>query len=207
MAINKQERLYLKVCTVILWFTLILQLVLTIVNRKVSLAEAIVRYFSYFTILTNILVALCFTFLLRSRKSIFHKAGTQTAITVYIVIVSLVYNLVLRAQWGPPSGWARVADELLHSINPLLFVLYWILYTEKRAVHWHSIPAWLLYPLAYLGYTLARGSIVHFYPYPFIDVGQLGYGAALLNCLWVSLAIIFFSLLFVGLAKLMGRRP
>jgi hypothetical protein len=36
------------------------------------------------------------------------------------------------------------------------------------------VLAWLAYPAAWLGYTLIRGASVDWYPYPFVDVSQLG---------------------------------
>lgn len=41
------------------WFALGSQLYLIIQNRIVSVPETVVRYFSFFTILTNLLVAIC----------------------------------------------------------------------------------------------------------------------------------------------------
>jgi hypothetical protein len=31
---------------------------------------------------------------------------------------------------------------------------------------------------------------VKWYPYPFIDVTKLGYGATILNCAWISLLLL-----------------
>jgi hypothetical protein len=39
-------------------------------------------------------------------------------------------------------------------------------------------------------FTLIRGAIAHWYPYPFIDVTQLGYGGVAVNCLWVALLML-----------------
>ncbi|MGI8411933.1 MAG: Pr6Pr family membrane protein, partial [Solirubrobacteraceae bacterium] len=49
--------------------------------------------------------------------------------------------------------------------------------------------AWLslIFPIGWLAFTLIRGAIAHWYPYPFIDVTQLGYGRAAVNCIWVAL--------------------
>ena len=51
------------------WFALASQLYLIIQNRVVSVAETIIRYFSFFTILTNLIVAICVTVLLLKPKS------------------------------------------------------------------------------------------------------------------------------------------
>ncbi len=61
----KTQQIYLTIATIIAWFAVIVQFYLNIVNRANPIPEVIMRFFSYFTILTNILVALCFTGLLR----------------------------------------------------------------------------------------------------------------------------------------------
>ncbi|WP_118976399.1 Pr6Pr family membrane protein [Taibaiella koreensis] len=206
MTTTPQQRLYAIIGAGIVWFALVLQFALIPENPEIPAATAIVNYFSYFTILSNILVALCLTASALGRRGFFLKPGTQTAIVIYIVIVGLVYNAVLRFQWAP-KGMARLADELLHSVAPLLFLVYWLLFTSKEQLQWKHIPAWLLFPLIYLGYTLVRGSLMHFYPYPFLDIDKLGYASAVLNCLWVTIAFILCSLLFVALAKAWKKKP
>src|SRR5665647_3043722 len=80
------------------WFALVAQFYLIIKNRIAPIPETIIRYFSFYTILTNLLVAVCFSFLLAKPKSVwgifFSKSGVIAAITVYITIVGLVYALI-----------------------------------------------------------------------------------------------------------------
>jgi hypothetical protein len=59
---------------------------------------------------------------------------------------------------------------------------------RHRLPRW-TVLAWLAYPLAWLAYTLARGAQVDWYPYPFVDVSELGYGGVLVRA--VALAACF----------------
>ena len=83
-----------------------------------------------------------------------------------------MYNLVLRFLWDP-QGWQLVADELLHTVIPLLFLLYWFLFVKRRNLYWKDAFLWLIYPFVYLLYVFFRGAITGLYPYPFIDVPAL----------------------------------
>ena len=87
------------------WFAVITQLVLIINNREVSIGNTLFRFFGFFTVDTNIIVALCFTFIFLGTKyrlgRFFSKPSTITAITVYITIVGIVYNVILRSLWQP----------------------------------------------------------------------------------------------------------
>ena len=131
------------------WSSLIFQFYLILANRQASVPETIIRYFTFFTILTNLLVALCFTFLLLDPHSragkFFSSASTLTAITTYIILVGIVYNVVLRFLWNP-QGLQKLVDELLHTVNPLLFLLFWILFVPKTGLQWRSVFVWLILP-------------------------------------------------------------
>ena len=103
------------------WLALGLQFYLMLSNRTESIMETIIRFFSFFTILTNILVACCFTLLAIGKKQSFlTKPSSLSAVTVYILVVGIVYNLLLRSTWNP-QGLQKVVDELLHSVIPFYF--------------------------------------------------------------------------------------
>ncbi|MES2852651.1 MAG: Pr6Pr family membrane protein [Bacteroidota bacterium] len=196
---------FFAIIAIVGWFAVVLQLYLIIINRVVSLSETIVRFFSFFTIQTNILVAVCFTFLWLKPKSkwglFFSKPKNTTAITLYITIVGLVYNAILRFLWAP-TGSQKVVDELLHLVIPILVLLYWILFVPKKTLEFNDIFPWLIFPAVYLVYTLIRGAFFSFYPYPFIDVILLGYDKVLLNSFFMLLAFVFFGILFIGIGKI-----
>ena len=199
-------KVYIAICTVTSWFAILLQLYLIITNRKLNVAATVVQFFSYFTILTNILVAICFTTLLQQPTAghFFTKSKTLTATAVYITIVGAIYNLVLRQLWKP-EGWQLLADNLLHTVVPVLFVLYWLLAVSKRDLRWKDFLPWLVYPFIYLVYILFRGAVTSLYPYPFVDVATYGYAKVLANSGWMMVGFILISLIFIGLGKLISK--
>lgn len=180
------------------WFALIAQFYLSLQNALVPVDESIIRYFSFFTVLTNILVAICFTALLFKKEgsSFFTKPSTLSAAAVYITVVAIIYNVILRFTWEP-KGLQWVVDELLHAIVPLLFVLYWLIFVSKDTLKWRDTFSWLIYPFIYLMYILFRGSVSGFYPYPFVDVVKYGYETVFVNCFYVMLVFLVLSFLSV----------
>jgi len=187
------------------WLTLIAQLYLIIENRIASVPETIVRYFSYFTILTNIMVALCFTASLIGKPPFFRKVRTQTAVAMYILVVGIVYNTVLRGL-AELHGLARLADELLHLILPVFYLLYWLLYGNTAALPWKAVWPWLLYPLTYVIYSLVRGTFANFYPYPFLDVRLSGYPTVFRNSLLLTFVFLAMALLFVAITRWKNKK-
>lgn len=186
----------------ITWYAVIAQYVLMMGNRTTSVAETVIRFFSFFTILTNIIVAVYFTMLLLAKgkaRDSFERPGTLTAVTIYITIVGLVYQVALRHVWSP-TGMQLVVNELLHSVIPVLVLVFWFLYENARPIRYVSILTWAIYPLLYLVYILIRGSISDFYPYHFIDVNSLGMTKTLYNSAVILILFIVISgvLLFAG---------
>jgi len=179
------------------WFALILQLAI--------LKDTVANFFSYFTILSNLLVASTLTISVFGATTRLGKMLSQqtskSAIALYILIVGLVYNLVLRGIWAP-KGWQLVADNLLHVIVPIAYVIYWIIFTPKNSLTWRNGIAWSYFPLLYLIYSLIRGHFVGWYPYPFLDVTKFGYHQVLINSGFVLLAFIIFALAIIGFNKI-----
>ena len=185
------------------WFAVLAQLYLLLQNRQAGVLESLVRFVSYFTILTNTLVALFFTTKVfgadQKRLALFHKRATPLALTSLIAVVGLVYQLVLRNIWNP-TGLQMVVDELLHTIIPVFMYVYWLMFSAKAAVHWKSLAKWMLYPLGYSVFVLVRGHFSGFYPYPFLNVAELGIGPVLLNVILVLvlMLLIMSALYFLG---------
>jgi len=180
------------------WFAVTAQFVLMLGNRVVPLGEAVIRFFSFFTILTNMLVAMFFTWqAIGGRK---FKAGTLTAIATYITIVGLVYQVVLRQLWEP-AGLQQLVDELLHSVIPLLTIGYWYRYEHRHDISYKQLSNWLIFPFAYLVYILIRGYFTGFYPYPFMDVSELGFFNVMRNALGLLVLFVFVSVVLVSIGR------
>ncbi|WP_226391302.1 Pr6Pr family membrane protein [Penaeicola halotolerans] len=192
------------------WATVIGQLILMIINRQTDLLETMVRFFSFFTILTNSLVAIYFTVRVVEKpiflRSLLNKAGSLTAITVYILVVGMVYQVLLRSLWTP-VGMQRLVDELLHTFIPAFMLFYWFFFENKAVLKFSMIGKWLLYPLTYLVFILVRGAFSDFYPYPFVQVNELGYQQVLINSFFVAVFFIFLSGLLIQIAKISAKIP
>ncbi len=189
------------------WFAVVLQYYLTLQNRVATIPETTVRFFSFFTIWSNTLIAIYFTSLLTKNtgiKRFFLRAGNLTAITVYITVGFLIYQFVLRQLWSP-QGIHKVVDELLHTVVPIYFITFWFLYEEKEKLKWAQMPVWLTFPLIYLLYIMIRGNFSGFYPYPFVDLPKIGLQKFIVNSIWMTIAFIFFAALYILLAKVIVK--
>ena len=199
---KRSARIYASIGAVMGWFAVIMQFYLLMQNNPAPVKEKIFRFFGYFTINTNILCALFLTFIALQSNSrlgrFFRKATTATALTVYITIVGITYNILLRNTWNP-QGMQKIVDELLHSVIPVYFILFWFIFVHSQDLKWKNAFPWLIYPILYIVYAIILGGITKFYPYPFVDVNELGYAKALTNSLIVLVLIYLLSLALIGI--------
>jgi hypothetical protein len=199
------------VAAVLGWFALSVQLYLILGTRwsiGASLLGGLVSFFSFFTVLTNTLVAVVLTCELTSRESAarrwFLQPSVSSGIAVSIAVVGLAYNVLLRHLWHP-QGWQWLADELMHDVMPLLFLAYWWCCVPKGTLRLRHIAAWVIYPAVYFAYSLWRGHLLAVYPYPFIDVSKLGYPQVFMNAGGLLVGFVVIALLVVGLDR--WRKP
>src|SRR5690348_3550889 len=166
---------------------------------------AVVRFFSYFTVLTNTLAVFALAATALRATSFLARPNTQTAIAVYIVIVCVVYTLLLRNLWNP-NGAQLLADYLLHYAMPGLYVIYWGLFVPKGVLRFRDAVPWLIYPAVYVVWMLGRGAMIGQYPYPFLDVGQLGYGRTVLNIVGLGAVFLGLGIVAIWLGDRLARK-
>jgi hypothetical protein len=164
-----------------------------------------VKFLSFFTILTNIIAAVALLApVLAPRSAIAEfllRPSVRTAIAGDIVIVGAVDFLLLR-NLSHREGFSHVLELMLHYVTPPLFVIDWALFVPKHGLSWRIGCAALIFPLIYAAWILVHGALTGWYPYPFLDVNQLGYPGTLAN---IAGLIAIFLVLEVALVAL-GRR-
>ena len=167
--------------------------------------RGLVIFLSYFTVLTNVLVAATTTTsLLLARHPVGRwcaRPGVVTGVTAAILLVGIAYHLLLARIWNP-TGWQLVADVILHTVTPVACALHWWLRVAGAALHWRQMMAWALYPVAYFAYAMLHGAITGWYPYYFIDADALGYGGALTNALGVLVGYLAIAVGLIGASRL-----
>jgi hypothetical protein len=172
---------------------------LTRYNPGHSLAWRVVDFASYFTNTTAIFATAVVIAGLVRPASRLARPGTMAAMAVYLLVVAATYQWLLR---GDPHGLAYLANLGVHQVLPALVILLWLLFTPKDGLSWRAPLAWLAYPALYIAWTLARGAVIHRYPYFFADSDKLGYPRALLNGAGFLGAFWLLGLAAVGWGRL-----
>ncbi|MER6747070.1 Pr6Pr family membrane protein [Streptomyces fungicidicus] len=182
------------------------------------LVEALVgspaRVLSYFAVQSALLLALVMLASARRAWSARHPLpGALTgAALLYVVMAGVVHHILLAdatprfsmtGDAAGPSWLEPVAAHTLHTVLPVAAVLDWLLLSPPARTHLRHATTWMLYPLAYLAFTLARGALLtdspDAYLYPFLDVARHGYRNVLANALLLGLAFYAAAVIQVAL--------
>jgi len=186
---------------VIAWIGLALQFSVSLAHSG-SGAATLWSLLDYFTIITNLLVAMLFSGIALGKAQVAPPrliAGLMLA----ILLVGIVYGLLLREQL---EGTAAVANDIMHIAVPILVPLFWMGFVGKGAIRKFDPLVWAAYPLIYFAYALLRGLIEGRYPYWFINVGRIGWPHTLVNAFGIAMAFVVAGYMTLGLDHQLSNR-
>ena len=223
MDLSARARLAVGVNAVVAWLGVILTVVLSAAGayRDVAVdpgmygdtgdgfAGAVSRTvdtLSYFTIWSNIVVAVSVTLLLtRPLPDTWGRRVLRLDGLLMITVTMIVYQLVL-APSVDLAGWSLVTDPILHLVTPILTLLVWLVFGPRGWLTARLVPAALIVPVIWVVWMLLRGAVVDAYPYDFVNVVDLGYAVVLRNVFFVLVLGLVISAVLFGVETLLGRR-
>lgn len=189
------------------WLALAVQLWVMLEStgaQGIPLNVALIRFFSFFTILTNTSIALTLTLPVIAPASAlgrwFASPRVRTGIAAAITLVGIVYSVLLRGLI-PLGRVGQAVDFVLHDLMPIAFLLFWWWTVPKRTLQWSDLARWAIYPLAYLGYVLLFGMATSWYPYPFLNVNERGGAAVAIASVGVAGAFVAIGALLLVVSR------
>ncbi|MDT7617047.1 MAG: hypothetical protein QOF00_4494 [Pseudonocardiales bacterium] len=205
---SRQARLWLALNALVVIVALAIQIPITAADTTgvfATPASRVANLFTFFTIMSNLLVAgVCIALVARPALRSTTLAVLWLDALLGITVSGIVYNTVLIGLYDLHGG-ALVADRMFHQVSPVMFVIGWLLLGPRGLVSLRTVLLSLIYPLAWLAFTLVRGAIITWYPYPFLEVTDLGYGRVALNSLVITLIFLALAAGIHGLDRVLGR--
>ncbi|MFH8487694.1 Pr6Pr family membrane protein [Streptomyces longisporoflavus] len=169
-------------------------------------ATRLVRLFSYFTVQSNLLVMVSSLslFLAPQRDGRLWRVLRLDTL-LGIAITGLVFAVVLAPDIHLTGAalWVTIG---FHYFAPPATLVGWLLFGPRDRIDRTTVARSFLWPAAWIGYTLLHGAVTHWYPYPFLDAGELGYAVALRNILFVLLIALAAALALARLDRVLTRR-
>ncbi len=175
---------------------------------SIRLDLGIVNFFSYFTNLSNTIAAVVFIIgavrLARDVPDTRTWSIVRFCSVVNMVFVGLVFNTLLAGlDLGPLIPWVNVT---LHMVMPAIVLIDWLVLPPTVRPAWRDAWIGLVFPVVYSVYSLIRGPITGFYPYPFYNPAAVGgVGGLVLYLLALIVALAVLSVLLLGLGRICGR--
>ncbi len=197
---------------VVTGFTVVLQLVLVWQGHAVlddvdppGLSTRLIRFVSYLTIWSNVLVLVTSALLALDPQ---RDGKVWRALHLDAIVIcfggGIVHFLLLRPILDL-DGADLLADKLLHVVVPILAVIAWLIFGPRGQATRTDLLPFLVLPVGWLVYTLIRGELVDWYPYPFIDVGEHGYVVVGATCVGVAALLLSMAFGAVWLDRRLSR--
>ena len=163
--------------------------------------NSVVNFFSYFTVESNILVAIaCWLIVLKPERGGTAFGILRMAGLVGIAITGIIFSTILAGA-VELSGVDWWTDKAFHYVVPAMAVIGFVFFTPRTRLHKSSL--WfLVWAIGWLAYTLIRAEVgsprylveegnYAKVPYDFLDVEAHGAG---------SVAVVSVGVLVIGLA-------
>ncbi|HWK78389.1 Pr6Pr family membrane protein [Microbacterium sp.] len=184
------------------------------------LPTVIANFFSYFTILSNVLAVIALVigglWMLRTRRTAEAEpawlATLLACASTYMIVTGIVYNLLLRNI--PLAGISDVwTNETLHVVIPLVMLADVLFAPRRRALPRGAMLTAVIFPIVWAAYTLIRANFITspatgnpwWYPYPFLDPHlQGGYLGVIAYILGIAVAIIAVAAFVVWVGRRRG---
>lgn len=172
------------------------------VQQSDGLLDALSYMSQYFTILTNAMTLLIMLWIAAGRGL---PPRLIKSVSIAIVGVGIVYHALL-AHLVTLTGIDLLADHGTHTFVPLLTGLWWVFLAPKPTFRWSDVPLWVAWPMIYCGYILIRASFSGFYPYPFLNVPEIGWNGLLVSIAGLVLAFAIIGLVMTVLGHFVPSR-
>jgi hypothetical protein len=184
--------------------------VIAIVYQFAQLAAAgtlvPLNFFSYFTIQSNLIAVAVFIVGATRRNSEPTRGWdlVRGAAVVYITVTLVVFALLLSGtDVDTTNSWV---NAVVHQLMPIAVIADWLLDPPRRQITFRDSLVWLVYPLAWMAYTLLRGPIAGWYPYPFLDPATGGYGIVAGYVIGILIFGAVLCWVVAGLGTMLGQR-
>lgn len=172
------------------------------------------EYFSYFTIQTSLIAVVTLAvggwFAWQGRHETRVLNIVRLSSTTFTVVVTLVYNLLLRGLPNLPEdgnyNWPVVPNEILHVWAAIILLVDWMLSSRRINLRFRAIFWVLVFPLAWLVYSIIRGLIIDWWPYWFINPNETAGVPGMLQYIFgIMVFLLVVASALLGLQRLTVR--
>jgi len=171
-------------------------------RQSIEAGRSTVDFFSYFTIQSNMMAVIVLLWVAMKsgdRNKQLLRDIVRGAPVLYLGVTGIVFAVLLS---GLPLVTVPFANTVLHKIMPVVLIVDWLLDPPHPGLSFRKALVWMVYPIAWLVYAMARGTITGWYPYPFLNPAKMG---GYIHVLEVMLVILAGGVLLIGVIVRIGH--
>lgn len=148
------------------------------------------NFFSFFTVLSNLFAAI-FLIYFGFTDSFSRRAQViRGAVTLYMLMTGVIFAVLLAGLDNVRLTAVPWNNLVLHYIMPIVVVGDWFIHPPKKSLPTKAVAAWIVFPILYVVYTLVRGALVSWYPYPFLNPSLSSYMQVIVVSLFISIFVL-----------------
>ncbi|MCZ2825618.1 MULTISPECIES: Pr6Pr family membrane protein [unclassified Modestobacter] len=174
---------------------------------RTTVVTELIRWLSLFTVVSNVLVLAAATSLAIDpvRSGRLWRVLLLDALLA-ITVTGLVFS-VLLSPTVDPTGVTVWTNLVLHYLSPLAMVVGWLVFGPRPRITGGTVAWAMVFPVAWIGWTMWHGAQSRWYPYFFLDARDLGLTIALRNTAFVVLLALMFLLLYWAADRWLPATP
>jgi hypothetical protein len=195
--INKQILASYKILFGILGISAIITEIVALVSRGIFSPG---NFFSFFTIESNVFAAIILIIsgiMVLAGKSSRLLTVLRGAATLYMVTTGIVFALLLSGLEAGVLTAVPWDNTVLHYIIPLAVLVDWIVDPPRKKIAFKTASVWLAFPIIYVVYSMIRGSVVNWYPYPFLNPTTSGYLGVLVTSIGIAVTVLVLTWILI----------
>lgn len=197
-------------------FALLSSVIYQVTDRLLNNVFRPGEYFAYFTIQTSLIAAAVLAVSgMRELRGVADTKALNLAklsVSSYAIVVAVVYNALLRGtvvQPGDPDygyDWPVLPNEILHVWAPIFIVLDFALTKTTTKLKFKQIFWILVFPMAWLAFTIIRGIITDWWAYWFLNPNlEAGVGGVAVFIMIIVVFGLVSASISLALNKLSNR--
>lgn len=180
---------------------------IAIITAFILSLKVINPFFSYFTVLSNILITILFLYFAFTKVKKISKTleWMYGSAVLYMTLTGIIYWTILVNQHSLSiDPWINLT---MHGLMPIVSLAGWILFPPQHKLIYKNALQWLIPPLIFVAYTLIRGQFINWYPYPFLNPDTSGsYFKLGINISLLLLLFYLIGLFLIWTANLSKRK-
>jgi hypothetical protein len=169
---------------------------------SIEAGRNIINFFSFFTIESNILGIILLVFL--GMYNLFASGDTtkqfaflRGGVTLYMTMTGIIYVMLLSGNEDALQTTIPWVNIVLHYVMPAVILADWLAFPPREYLPFKRAILWVIFPIAYLFYSLIRGGFTQWYPYPFINPIENGWPTVVAMSLIISVATLALTGLLI----------